>query len=283
LYLDMAELDLAESHLMMALRLRIENDAKNGMPTVYYNLAHTYFLKGRIPEAKEMLNDGLKIAITLKDRRPEGEILKLMADLAKAEGDYSAALDFFGRYLAVKDTLFNTEVTDRIAALQVQYEIEEQNRENQRLQQENLIKKLEVERSVTLRNFLFLLILFFLALVAGVLILYRQKMKDNKALIEINQQISEAHEILQKEISQRRKMEIEREKLIADLQESLNNIKTLRGLIPICANCKKIRDDEGYYIQVEEYISHHSHAVFSHGICPDCMAKLYPDIQEEEK
>jgi PleD family two-component response regulator len=62
-----------------------------------------------------------------------------------------------------------------------------------------------------------------------------------------------------------------------ELEEALANIKTLSGLLPICANCKKIRDDGGYWQNVEEYILEHSNAIFSHGICPDCMQELYPD------
>jgi PleD family two-component response regulator len=61
----------------------------------------------------------------------------------------------------------------------------------------------------------------------------------------------------------------------AQLQEALANIKTLKGLLPICANCKKIRDDEGYWNQIEEYIERHSDALFSHGICPKCADELY--------
>lgn len=64
--------------------------------------------------------------------------------------------------------------------------------------------------------------------------------------------------------------------LISKLQEALAEIKTLKGFIPICASCKKIRDDEGYWDQVEAYISKHTDAVFTHGICPDC-AKPYMD------
>ncbi len=60
------------------------------------------------------------------------------------------------------------------------------------------------------------------------------------------------------------------------LEKAQKEIKVLRGIIPICASCKKIRDDEGYWQQVEAYISEHSEAMFSHGICPDCMEKLYP-------
>jgi len=66
--------------------------------------------------------------------------------------------------------------------------------------------------------------------------------------------------------------------LIQKLQEALANIKTLRGLLPICASCKKIRDDNGYWHQIETYIRVHSEADFSHGICPECKIRLYPEL-----
>ena len=69
---------------------------------------------------------------------------------------------------------------------------------------------------------------------------------------------------------------MEREHLINELQEALDNIKTLRGLLPICASCKKIRDDNGYWNQIESYISKHSNVNFTHGICPECSKELYP-------
>ncbi len=68
---------------------------------------------------------------------------------------------------------------------------------------------------------------------------------------------------------------------VDELQEALAQIKTLRGIVPICASCKRVRDDAGYWRQVEAYVSAHSEATFSHGICPECMAKLYPDLQED--
>ena len=69
----------------------------------------------------------------------------------------------------------------------------------------------------------------------------------------------------------------------AQLEEALASIKTLRGLLPICANCKKIRDDHGYWKQIEEYIESHSEALFSHGLCPDCADKLYADQEWYQK
>ena len=83
------------------------------------------------------------------------------------------------------------------------------------------------------------------------------------------------------DITERKQMELEREKLITELREAFKEIKELRGFLPICVNCKKIRDDEGYWQQVEKYIMDRTHAQFSHGICPDCMKKLYPDFYKD--
>ena len=80
------------------------------------------------------------------------------------------------------------------------------------------------------------------------------------------------------DISERKQAEIEREQLIAELKEALATIQVLSGIIPICASCKKIRTDQGDWQPVELYIRDHSQAEFSHGICPDCAAKLYPSI-----
>jgi hypothetical protein len=68
------------------------------------------------------------------------------------------------------------------------------------------------------------------------------------------------------------------QKTLKDLKSAHAEVNTLRGIIPICSSCKKIRDDEGFWQQVEVYIKNHSEADFSHGICPDCLVKLYPDI-----
>jgi DNA-binding response OmpR family regulator len=67
----------------------------------------------------------------------------------------------------------------------------------------------------------------------------------------------------------------------AELQEALAKVKLLSGLLPICANCNKIRDDEGYWEDVTIYVRDHSEADFSHGICPDCRKKLYPEFYEQ--
>ncbi len=63
----------------------------------------------------------------------------------------------------------------------------------------------------------------------------------------------------------------------AELREALAHVKTLHGILPICAHCKRIRDDHQFWTRVEEYVTKHSEAVFSHGICPECFDKFYPE------
>jgi len=77
-----------------------------------------------------------------------------------------------------------------------------------------------------------------------------------------------------------REKEKEQQELILELQAALAEIKTLKGFIPICASCKKIRDDEGYWDQLEAYISKHTDAVFSHGLCPECAEKYRAEIRD---
>ena len=70
---------------------------------------------------------------------------------------------------------------------------------------------------------------------------------------------------------------------IEALRQAMDQIKTLRGIVPICASCKKIRDDKGYWSQVETYVCNHTEAEFSHGICPDCVIKLYPEFADNDE
>jgi len=74
----------------------------------------------------------------------------------------------------------------------------------------------------------------------------------------------------------------EREQLIQECQEALATVKRLSGLLPICASCKRIRNDRGYWQQIEQYLNEHSEATFSHGLCPECAHRLYPDLFEED-
>ena len=85
-----------------------------------------------------------------------------------------------------------------------------------------------------------------------------------------------------RDISRQKELEQERSQLILAYEDALNNIKTLKGLVPICASCKKIRDDKGFWNHLEVFIQQRTGAEFSHGICPDCAKKLYPGFVKKE-
>ncbi len=82
---------------------------------------------------------------------------------------------------------------------------------------------------------------------------------------------------------ERKKAELEKEKLIKELKKAIKEVKKLSGMLPICASCKKIRDDLGYWRQVEEYIEKHADVEFTHGICPECLKRIYPNYTDSDK
>lgn len=96
-----------------------------------------------------------------------------------------------------------------------------------------------------------------------------------------NKTIQKAHEEIKIEVEERKLAQEDKDKLIVELQEALKKVKTLSGLLPICASCKNVRDDKGYWSKIESYIRTHSDADFTHSICPECASKLYPEYSKD--
>lgn len=95
-------------------------------------------------------------------------------------------------------------------------------------------------------------------------------------------EIQKAHEEIKIEVEERKFAQAEKDKLIVELRDALNKVKTLSGLLPICASCKNIRDDKGYWNKIESYIRTHSEAEFTHSICPECSEKLYGQYKNND-
>ena len=123
----------------------------------------------------------------------------------------------------------------------------------------------------------FALLLTWFSLFGGFISDLRRKLHRQRDSIQL------AHDKLSFEIAARATIAAENDRLIAELQESLGTVKKLSGLLPICASCKKIRDDRGEWSRIETYIRSHSEAEFSHGICPECAEKLYPELSPSER
>jgi hypothetical protein len=108
----------------------------------------------------------------------------------------------------------------------------------------------------------------FLLVVALSAYMVRDSVRNNRRMRAAEEQVVAYQVNLQRLVEER----------TASLEKALVEVKTLSGLLPICASCKNIRDDHGYWTRIEKYLSDHSSAVFTHGICPECRAKLYPDL-----
>jgi sensor domain CHASE-containing protein len=113
-----------------------------------------------------------------------------------------------------------------------------------------------------------------------------QPFKVKKGAVEIDTVVDEFNILISQLTAKGREQEItrrERETLIGELQTALSKVKQLKGLLPICASCKKIRDDSGYWNQIETYIRNHSEANFTHSICESCAKKLYPEMYDTKE
>jgi predicted metal-dependent hydrolase len=99
--------------------------------------------------------------------------------------------------------------------------------------------------------------------------------------VQKNNELHKAHNDLIDIHRQLEHKNIELEKLNQHLQQALAEVKTLSGLLPICAHCKKIRDDNGYWNQIEAYMGKRADVQFTHGICPDCTRKFFPDVAQK--
>ena len=145
----------------------------------------------------------------------------------------------------------------------------------------NILKGTIISRLViTLFAFPFLYIyLFWQSKKEGITIENRPILSILKQVAEIERELSDARI----EIKRRKAAEEERDKVIRELQQAISEVKTLRGFLPICAYCHKIRDDKGYWNRIESYLHEHSEAELSHGICPECFEKVRAEAGWHDK
>ncbi len=219
--------------------------------------------------AKEYFEKSLTIARQKGYKKIIYQNYENLALLYKEEHDYEKSVDYLYWAMALKDSMLNDQKLAALSDMQLQLQLEHQENENDLLKSKNKINELELRNEKYFRWGLIIFILFGFVLLFLLLHRWRVLRRLNNALKGQNVQI--------------KKMIDDKEKLIGDLEEALDNISTLQNLLPICSNCKNIRDDEGYWQSVESYISSHTYVKFSHGLCPDCAEKLYPDIYQKIK
>jgi tetratricopeptide (TPR) repeat protein len=229
-----------------ALGLRREANDERGEMATQINIADVLRRLERHAEAITRYTQALAIGGRIDAPLMTSNALKGLAESEAARGEWKAAYEHQVAYHAAHDKIFNAESMQKFQRLQ-------RDREIRHLEAEGKLREAELARARTSRTAL--------ALIAGLVVIslvllyarYRLKHRSEAAL---RQQADK-------------------------LTEALDRVQTLKGLLPICASCKKIRDDNGYWTQVEAYVAAHTAAEFTHSICPTCFDTLYPDMRHD--
>ncbi len=207
---------------------------------------------GNSAEGLKAIQEGLRHVKATQSKNDIAEITGNLAEEYAFAGDYRRAYETGLEFKALSDALKLAEDKKRIAAASAAFESDKQNMQIEGLKRE--------QRAQAYQK------LFWIALgalgftIAGVLVFSRKKLQHaNDALAGLNDQNLD---------------------LIEQLQAALHEVRTLQGLIPICAHCKKIRDDQGYWNQMESYIQSRTEAQFTHGICPDCLVHVIAEFEK---
>lgn len=262
-YDELGEFEKALAQAESALQIAQELEHKSLIAWSHQILASVFRKMERLPEALEQAGRSHDIAREINSKELVKDALLELSDVYAAKGDFGKALDFYKEHKSVNDSIFDRALHEKVAEFQTVFEKEQElallkmSNENKalELQKEVVLREaaneknaLELQKEVLLRNASLAVVA--LTLILGIVAISRSRLKR-----KAHENLATAH---------------------AELEQAMSEIKRLSGLIPICANCKKIRDDEGYWQQIEDFVCSHSEATFSHGICPHCADMLYP-------
>jgi len=225
------------------------------------HLGEAYRTLGDRAAAIDAFTRSVRTASTREQRVSALRALEQLADMEEAVGNHRDALRHWHAFRALRDSVFNQGAMQRVASMEAQLRLDEQQRENGRLQSERSAQALLITRQRLQVSVAGTILIAAIAL-ATVLALYSREGKRRERLLAAsNASLATLNE---------------------ELQQALSEVRTLSGLIPICASCKRVRDDRGFWEAVETYIAARSTATFSHGICASCGPELYgPDWSGE--
>jgi tetratricopeptide (TPR) repeat protein len=211
---------------------------------------------GDFTRARTAFTRSLGFARPASQRMIALEALRQLVDVEESSGNSAAALHYLRGHMLLRDSLFSQTTTQRIATMDQRRESERAAHEMARLRENERIQAAVIARQRTIVT-LVSLVLLLTATLLGLVVYYHRAERARSA------EVTKANANL--------------ESVNLQLRTALAEVRTLTGLIPICASCKKVRDDQGYWKSVESYISSHSDATFSHGICHACAVTLYGD------
>jgi len=293
-YSGLLRLDLALSSYEYALNILEKSGDQKKLAYIYNNIGSVYGKKEELDKARLYFKKALGIRENLGDKKGIASTLANLGSLQEDLGENESALDFFKRSLEVFEDIGNRRliayacscvggVYTKLGRLDEAEEV--------------ICRGLEITRKLKLKDWEILCL-------ENITKLYKAKGDFQKALMysrelktcleeHLNEKSMEKIAALQvqfetekkeKETEIYRLKNMELSSMNDQLRNALADVKRLQGLLPICASCKKVRDDDGYWQQIESYISEHSDAKITHGICPECSVKLYgKDFAQEQK
>lgn len=251
LVLEKTEPRRALEHYEQALKIRDRIDDKRGYAGTLNNIGNLQ----RALDDPDRAVDTLKLALTVAQQIQapviEIESYQHLANAEAARGNFKAALDWHQKYSALKDKVFNQENSDRLNRLNAAYDARQREQQIAMLRKDAELREAALGRQRAITWSLVGGITVTIMLVALAVAAWRRQQRSEARVRE------QAFE----------------------LQAAIDTAKTLSGLLPICASCKKIRDDRGYWQQLESYISTHSKADFTHGFCPHCADDMLREIE----
>ena len=217
-------------------------------------IGEAYAAIGDRDRARDALSQSLGFSRSVAQRVLTIDALAQLADLEERAGNTRSALAYLRSHQALRDTIFDQSTAQRIAAMEARAEADRERRSNDLLRASKREQDLVIARGQT-AVVLGSVILLLASALLGLLVYFNRKGRAREALLaRTNFELKHAND---------------------DLRTALTEVRALSGLIPICAKCKKVRDDEGFWEAVETYIASRSEATFSHGICTSCGPELY--------
>ncbi len=253
-YQHQSKYQSALEHYDQSLELARSFDNVESAANTMNNVADVHLRRGDFQRAREYAEQSLSIAEKLPVKTLIRDSYELLSKVHEANGDLGQALASYKKFKETHDSISNEERDGKVAELRTKFESQGKQREIEILKRDGAIKELELTREATIRSAL----LAGLVLLVGCLVLvynrYRLRVAANRLIAGKNEELARQRD---------------------ELELALKEIHTLGGLLPICSSCKSIRDDDGYWHQLEAYISEHSPAQFSHSLCPGCLESYY--------
>lgn len=262
LHAERGDLTQALIDLKRALVSYTMLDQKYGAVQLYNALASVHRKLRQYPVALRYLDSAVAIARQIKAPEQLKTSYETYYQIYQQTGPLEKEYYYYRQYTNAKDSLLNSNESKQIAEVQFSHEIEQQQRTIELLKKEKTIAELSADRESFLARVMYGgVVLSILAVIALVRVNIRTRKKNDLIAVQ-NEELKHLND---------------------ELQEKIGEVNLLTGFLPICSNCKRIRDDNGEWEQMEHYISTRSEATFSHGICPDCLKSVYGKVLNRYK